>query len=865
MGRGNWFPGLGRRVSFTPGSLPGLALDLRADSGVYSDGARHFTAASAQFLSITNALQTGLNFGTANFTIGISLQRDSAGQQAILAKYQDANNYWRFELDAANKLHFIAVMGGVTLIDVQGTTAYSATATWKRATVVVDRTTAANCKIYLDGVNDTAGTPTTSATTITNTGSFFVGQSGAGTLYYNGAMDSLFIWAKTITAAEAVWTANVVATVSQGRVYSDLGTAGDGAALLTNLVDAHNFDEEFGTAFDSVGTNHLTASNTTLISPTVLNGGFETAGAGGADVFANWTEQVAGSSTVNDETSAPNAGAHACRLDIDASNSAASITQTALTVGNRYSYTLSAKADSGTPTLAVGPNTHTLTTSYATYSGSFTATSTSLTIANGSAASKSLFVDNITLTDLGPVGVPGIAAGVSADENWCGQFNGVVGVSPCLSVASNATLQTGNVGFFVSAYILLDTPTTPNSPVIASKMSSVGAGEWQLYVDATRKVTFDIFVSSSRVCHVVASTFGALSASVFYHVLAWFDPATQLGYVSINGGTADSAACSTPPVATAVAFTIGAYSAKDYGWTGRIDNVVFGKPPTSITLLAATIASTLYGNGTPPKPSALSTAQRMAWGVVSGWDLDKRAGLTGDSIGTNTLTNNGGVTYGQGVNYLAGQVSKWVGAVGGSAVQALMAKRPAYVTSAWTTPGGVAVPGILFDGVDDCLQIPSITLSSAFTAFYVFKLTGTAGIITEHSASAGANSGFALYGSTAFSSFVKRTNFSAIDRVANWAVDNNKKCVVIQHNGTQASHIMRINGVTQAMTVPDPPNSGDTAISNATAALNLGARNNGASVPSSGYLIACLIYNAVLTTSQIQQVEAWLNSRYGVY
>lgn len=60
----------------------------------------------------------------------------------------------------------------------------------------------------------------------------------------------------------------------------------------------------------------------------VQNGGFETAGGGGADVFANWVELTAGGSTVNDELVFVYAGSHACRLDIDAPANLAQITQT---------------------------------------------------------------------------------------------------------------------------------------------------------------------------------------------------------------------------------------------------------------------------------------------------------------------------------------------------------------------------------------------------------------------------------------------------------------------------------------------------------------------------------------------------------
>lgn len=58
-----------------------------------------------------------------------------------------------------------------------------------------------------------------------------------------------------------------------------------------------------------------------------LNGGFETPGGGGADNFALWNESASGSSTINRDTSIFAEGSASCRMDIDASNSVAAISQ----------------------------------------------------------------------------------------------------------------------------------------------------------------------------------------------------------------------------------------------------------------------------------------------------------------------------------------------------------------------------------------------------------------------------------------------------------------------------------------------------------------------------------------------------------
>ncbi|MBI9087510.1 MAG: hypothetical protein JEZ11_28230 [Desulfobacterales bacterium] len=78
-------------------------------------------------------------------------------------------------------------------------------------------------------------------------------------------------------------------------------------------------DNTVGTIFVATGTSvTLDASNTVVeksLSATnlITNGGFETAGAGGADVFAGWIEDIDGGS-ISDETGIVHYGSHSCKL-----------------------------------------------------------------------------------------------------------------------------------------------------------------------------------------------------------------------------------------------------------------------------------------------------------------------------------------------------------------------------------------------------------------------------------------------------------------------------------------------------------------------------------------------------------------------
>ena len=73
----------------------------------------------------------------------------------------------------------------------------------------------------------------------------------------------------------------------------------------------------------------------------ILNPGFETAGVGGADVFANWIESTAGTSTVNDDESVFHDGSHGCRFDVDAGNSLVYVQTATMVLGASTDYKIS--------------------------------------------------------------------------------------------------------------------------------------------------------------------------------------------------------------------------------------------------------------------------------------------------------------------------------------------------------------------------------------------------------------------------------------------------------------------------------------------------------------------------------------------
>jgi hypothetical protein len=88
-----------------------------------------------------------------------------------------------------------------------------------------------------------------------------------------------------------------------------------------------------------------------VMNATTLNGGFETAGVGGADVFATWTESTTGTSTINRDTTVFFEGTASARFDVDGSGSLCGVGQMLMPVGKRYRLTFAFRHNA-TPNVA---------------------------------------------------------------------------------------------------------------------------------------------------------------------------------------------------------------------------------------------------------------------------------------------------------------------------------------------------------------------------------------------------------------------------------------------------------------------------------------------------------------------------------
>jgi len=82
------------------------------------------------------------------------------------------------------------------------------------------------------------------------------------------------------------------------------------------LTDPNGQAQVFLTLGNTAGVLNQVKAESFLGEELIMNPGFEVLGNGGLDVFANWTVEPHGATTISDETNQVHDGAHACRIDV---------------------------------------------------------------------------------------------------------------------------------------------------------------------------------------------------------------------------------------------------------------------------------------------------------------------------------------------------------------------------------------------------------------------------------------------------------------------------------------------------------------------------------------------------------------------
>lgn len=396
-----------RRIqpAFTPATPSNLQLwlDVSQTSSLQKTGAVQFTLSNTEWLAIAN--NTGMQFGNQDWTVAFWCNFDTtSGNRTLFCKEVNSSNR-EVLLLATSTAYLLRIYDGTNtqLCSLQCNNT-NTTGTWF---FVCAQYQSSTNKAFLSVNAGSQVNATLTGTPGTTTGDFRIGYSPGANAYMDGRVANFGYWHRLLSSSDITSLYNS----GSGYVYSTLPSG-----ITNNMVSWWNLSETSGTRHDHFGTNDLTENFNAIISPTVLNGGFETAGTGGADVFGTWNEITAGTSTINSDTTNKHSGTAGCRFDIDASNSNAQITQPLLLVVNKkYTYSYWAKASNTSSALKITGLGSTqaavsLTTSFVNYTGTAAATSTTFDITRQTGTSQSIYVDDITLTAAEVQGGIGLAS-----------------------------------------------------------------------------------------------------------------------------------------------------------------------------------------------------------------------------------------------------------------------------------------------------------------------------------------------------------------------------------------------------------------------------------------------------------------------
>lgn len=146
--------------------------------------------------------------------------------------------------------------------------------------------------------------------------------------------------------------------------------------------------------------------------------------------------------------------------------------------------------------------------------------------------------------------------------------------SEYLSSVSHADLSPGDTDFTLQAWVYLDSKPSGSQMRIIDKYQT-GLKEYTLlYYQSGDRFEFVVSADgSSDSQYKDADTFGAPSLGTWYLIHAWHDSVNNQIGISVNAGTADTAAHSGGIYQGAAPFEIGRNLTNGFYWDGRIDEV----------------------------------------------------------------------------------------------------------------------------------------------------------------------------------------------------------------------------------------------------------------------------------------------------
>lgn len=356
----------------------------------------------------------------------------------------------------------------------------------------------------------------------------YAGKTVAFSAVKSGA--SLVIYIDGVAQATADITGGTVPAWSDGvsTAYAYLGPLSTADYYYSGLIQlaavfnrALSAAEVLALANNGVSEADKWGNISALVSPSLLNGGFETLGGGGADVFGTWSENPSGTGTVAVETSGPYAGANSLKLNGGASGTAQIYQAVPLVYRKTYRITYYGKSTGGGSVMmrvgGLSPTPQTLTGSWVKYSFDVVNTGSVPTYFYVESSSNTdVLIDDITVTQIGAILDVDLEVGVGyqAPDRSSNNYHGDITTSG----VSHAIENYDGLHTIVKTFAHSDISSTAATTLLCTLPKNCGIVEVEFNRTAAfdSGITADVGISGTSNKHVSAQ-------SLVGTTIAWAD------------------------------------------------------------------------------------------------------------------------------------------------------------------------------------------------------------------------------------------------------------------------------------------------------------------------------------------------------
>ena len=430
------------------------------------------------------------------------------------------------------------------------------------------------------------------------------------------------------------------------------------------------------------------------------------------------------------------------------------------------------------------------------------------------------------------------------------------GTNQYLSSASTA-FDKGDESFSFGCWVNLD--SLPASGVNRGIMGNMNPSDFEGFglrvTNNSGVIRFKYYIEDSLGAgtDLSADIFGTPSINTWHFISCVYDSINDLMKINVDGGAFNTVSQTTGAGGKS-GLTIGTDAVLVNRYIdSKIDLSFFYDKALSISEVTA-----LYNSGNAIAYDSLSAAQKTD--LVSWWSLSETSGIRYDQVITsaNNLTDNNSVGWAVGVLSEPvvnnSPVSLWIdkSTATNNATQATAISQATWKSSGFGTN---SKPYLNFDGVNDFMSVANSSdiQLQAMTIFMVNlprvnaafegaldKWGSSQGWMIEYTSGATQGQTRITAGTSSLLSSVDVTN---LENITSILIDG-------------ASSSISVNGVTTTGTLNVTPTI--------TQDLILGG-DNVSTLRLDVDMAEILIYNAVLTSGEITQVETYLNTKYAAY